>query len=826
MTPRTRDRLAIAVWFVTLAIAVTVIANARFTADLSAFLPTHPTEEQALLIDQLREGPASHLILMAIDGDGTTVPDATLAMLSRAMAAKLRGDGRFLSVNNGETVTASRDRELMFNHRYVLSDRVVPARFTATGLHAALGESLDLLSSSVGLMLQPLITRDPTAELVYMIDQLTAGRDLPMVDGAWIARSKEEGPHALLVAETKAPGSDIDGQQTAIEGLRAAFGAARRRAGPSASATRLVVSGPPVFAVEARNTIEHDAKRLSILGAVLVSLLLGFVYRSMRALVLGLLPMVTGALCGLAVVAAGFGVVHGIALGFGVTLIGEAVDYAIYLFVQGPRATTAGAGRGFWSTIALGVATSAIGFGALMFSGFEGLAQIGLLSIVGLVVAALVTRWVVPAWMPAGFAVRPMDRFGNLLARLVAVASRLRWVVGACALLAVVALVLHRDALWSRELGSLSPVSSSLQEIDGRLRSELGAPDVRDVVVISAVDEERALQNSERVVDALAPLIADGTLVGVVAPSRYLPSQARQRARLAALPDDATLRRDFARALEGLPFVKTGFDGFFDDVAREKKSPPLTRADLDGTSIGPAVRALLSRQGPTGAGQPARWTAIVALRSPSTEPEPTADRSAPRARVAVALAPLSGTTDRPSPGADDARIRLIDIKAETQAIYADYLSEALRMAGFGALAIVALLAAVLRDARRLLRVLLPLASAVLLVAAAHVVLEGPLTLFHFIGLLLIVAVGSNYTLFFDRRAHAAGAVAAGDAADHALLASLVVANLTGVIGFGVLGLSSLPVLHAIGTTVAPGALLALAGSAVFAKRRGMSPSRP
>ena len=127
---RTRGRIAIVVWLAVVVAAVVVITHARFTADLSAFLPTEPTEEQALLIDQLREGPASHLILVAIAG-GDPVTDATLATLSRKTAAALRSDVRFESVNNGETVTASRDRALMFSHRYVLSDRVVPARFTA-----------------------------------------------------------------------------------------------------------------------------------------------------------------------------------------------------------------------------------------------------------------------------------------------------------------------------------------------------------------------------------------------------------------------------------------------------------------------------------------------------------------------------------------------------------------------------------------------------------------------------------------------------------------------------------------------------------------------
>lgn len=805
---RRRDRVAVGVWLAAVAGAIAIIVQARFVADLTAFLPTRPTAEQALLIDQLREGPASHLILIAIDGPGSAVPDTTLAALSRTTSKTIRGDPHFLSINNGESLpdTATRDRALFFNHRYLLSDRVVSARFTADGLHDALGESLDLLSSSAGLMLQPLITRDPTAELLHLVDTLTAGRDLPTVDGIWVARSKEQGPHALLVAETRAEGANIDGQQAAIAALRTAFDAAKREAGPSAASARLVLSGPPVFAVDARNTIERDALRLSITGAVLVALLLGFVYRSARALVLGLIPMITGALCGLAVVAAAngqpHGVVHGIALGFGVTLIGEAVDYGIYLFVQGPRGSS-GDGRGFWSTIALGVATSVIGFAALMLSGFPGLQQIGLLSIVGLVVAAAVTRWVVPVFLPAGFRVRAMPTLGRLLATLASRGAPLRWVFVALAFASVVALLLHRDHLWSRELSSLSPVTLELQQTDGRLRGELGAPDVRDVVVIRAPDEETALRDSERVVAALTPLVANGTLVGIEAPSRYLPSQATQRARQAALPDPATLRRDFAQALEGLPFVKTGFDDFFADVERERSAPLLTRADLDGTSLAPALRALLTPPDPSSATK--QWTAVIALRSPSDEGSVAADQPTPRALVAAAVAPLSAAVD-----ARNGQIRAIDIGAETQGLYAGYLSEALRLAGLGVVAIVVLLAIVLRDAARLARVLLPIAIAVVLVAAGHVVFEGPLTLFHFIGLLLIVAVGSNYTLFFDRRVQA-------DVADgHALLVSLVVANLTSAIGFGVLGLSSLPVLHAIGTTVAPGALLALTGAAVFA----------
>jgi predicted exporter len=52
-----------------------------------------------------------------------------------------------------------------------------------------------------------------------------------------------------------------------------------------------------------------------------------------------------------------------------------------------------------------------------------------------------------------------------------------------------------------------------------------------------------------------------------------------------------------------------------------------------------------------------------------------------------------------------------------------------------------------------------------------------------------------------------------------MLASLLLANLTTVVSFGLLALSTIPALSAIGIVVAPGALLALLLSAAFVRVR-------
>jgi len=79
-----------------------------------------------------------------------------------------------------------------------------------------------------------------------------------------------------------------------------------------------------------------------------------------------------------------------------------------------------------------------------------------------------------------------------------------------------------------------------------------------------------------------------------------------------------------------------------------------------------------------------------------------------------------------------------------------------------------------------------------------------------VGLLLVVAVGSNYSLFFDRR------VASGPDRRRTVV-SLLFACVSTLIGFGLLSFSAVPLLNAIGATVGIGAALALACSAILSR---------
>jgi predicted exporter len=767
--------LAIGLWLTSVLVCVAIISHTQFTTDLSAFLPRSPTPQQKLLMNQLRDGLASRLILVGIEGADAPAR----ARLSKQTAERLRSDRAFVAVNNGEPVNTQRDRAFLFDHRYLLSPAVTPSRFEVAGLRAALTDSIDLLASPAGLLVKSLLPRDPTGEMVRLLDRFNGSSAPRLIDGAWASR---DGSRALMLVQTRASGSDTDAQEQAMAAIHAAFDAARG----NADAT-ILMTGPGVFSVTSREAIKSQVSTLSIIGTLLIASLLLLVYRSFAALVLGLLPVVSGALVGIAAVSAGFGSVHGITLGFGTALIGEAVDYSIYLFVQSDHqgADQQAWIERFWPTIRLGVLTSIAGFASLLLSGFPGLAQLGLYAVAGLFAAAAVTRFVLPHMLPRAFRIHDVSAIGASLSRCVERAAMFRWAVAMVLLAACAILWQHRTHLWSPNISSLSPVSQADVAMDTRLRADLGAPDVRYLAVVSGPDRESVLRSSEQVASVLQAQVDRGELAGFESPSNYLPSMAAQRERKASLPAPQELQARLAQAVQGLPVQASLFAPFLADVASARTQPLLQPRDLDRTSMAMALQGLLIEQD-------GRWTALLPLNAPEG-----GTINANRIRAALQATGL--------PNVD-----FIDMKSESDRLYSGYLHEAILLSLGGVLAIIALLLLVIRSPLRVLRIVAPLAAAVVAVTAALVALGHALTILHLVGLLLIVAIGSNYALFFDR-ADPAKTIAPRT------LASMLFANLTTVAGFGLLAFSKVSLLQALGETVAPGVVLALVFSAIFAK---------
>src|SRR5262249_38100894 len=139
------------------------------------------------------------------------------------------------------------------------------------------------------------------------------------------------------------------------------------------------------------------------------------------------------------------------------------------------------------------------------------------------------------------------------------------------------------------------------------LRNDIGAPDVSYLVVVSGNSAESVLRAAETVDPELDELAARGVIIGFESPARYLPSLHAQEIRLANLPPARQLQTNLKTALQGLPVQPERLTPFLQDVEAARRQTPLTRRDLDGTSLASGVDALLLHDG-------SRWSALLPLR--------------------------------------------------------------------------------------------------------------------------------------------------------------------------------------------------------------------
>lgn len=775
-----RRAVVLLAWLLVLLCGAVIIARTQIGADLSAFLPKSPDVRQRVLIEQLQSGVASRTLMLGIEGGSTE----QRAAVSRAVAKDMRESKLFDLVQNGDVSDWSDAGTWVFQHRYQLSPGVTPGQFSTEGLRDAINETLSMLGTPAGNVVKPFLDRDPTGETQRIAMELMPASAPRSEDGVWMSRSA---PRALMIATTRAAGGDLDAQAVAIARVHAAYEAAARDMG--ADAPKLLLSGPPVFSVMSRDKIKTEAMHLAVVGGIVMGCLLLLAFASPRALVIAFLPVATGVVIGTASVSVVFGSVHGLTLGFGSTLIGETVDYAIYYLIQARGAAVAGTGwrrwRDLnWPTVRLGLLTSVCGFAALVFSGFPGLAQLGVFSIAGLVSAALATRYVLPMLAPDGATGMGMRKYmAQMAGALVRGLPSLRWPLAALGVAALALVLWQGGHLWRADLGAMSPVPKAAQQLDETLRNDIGASDGGVLVVAYGNDEQAALRNTEAAAARLDALVDKGELVGYEAVTRVLPSVQTQAARIASLPNADTLRANLGEATKGLPLPASRLGPFLDDVEAARKLAPVQRADLADGPLGSVLNTLMYQR--PGGG----WGTLLVLH-----PGAKFDQG----RLEAALAGLP-------------EVQVVDVGRELAGLYQRYLHEAFVQVLLGALAVVVLLGIYLRSWRRLVAVCQPLLFAVVLTLGGMAVLQAALGILHLVGLLLIVAVGSNYALFFDQ-------LRTTGRADEDTLASLMLANLTTVVSFGLIAISDIPALSSIGRVVAPGALLALLLSAAFARR--------
>jgi predicted exporter len=748
----------VAVWIALIAaLSWYVQRDLKVGTDMRLFMPSPTTPEQRLLLEEVGEGAAARVLVVGL----ADAPAEQLAEISSTLAASLKDSSHFRWAANGDVALDVVPEELL-PYRFLLSSTLDTQALDADYLHRQLLMRAQDLASPAGAFLEELLPRDPTLELVTMLNGWQPQQQPARQYDVWFDRA---GRQALLVLETVAGAFDSDRQRQALDELQAAFAAAAR-----GTPATLTVSGNGVFSTMIEKQARSEATGLGIAATVGMVVLLLVAYRRLTNVLLGALPLASAGVAGLAAVSMLFDSVHGITLAFGFTLIGVAQDYPMHLFShQRAGRTPLEVVRELWPTLVTGVASTCIAYFTFLFSGVVGLGQLACFTVTALAVAALTTRFVLPRLT----VVVPRDhgdsRFLERLWHCIESIPHPSWLAPALAAACVAALLLNKQPMWENDLSTLTPLPLPMLERDQALRAELGTPDVRYLMAVEATDNEQALERLARLQAPLDGWVQRGVIDSYDSAARYLPTRQLQLQRQQKLPDAATLRSALQAALQGTPFRADAFEPFLADVEHARSLPPLALAQLQRTALGSSLEMLLLN----------RETRVTALVTFTGVRDPQALRAG-----AAAL------------GSD---VTLLDLKDASETLIARQRSRILWSLAVASLLMIGVVSLALRQPQRVYRVLAPMALTTLLVLTILQLGGVSLSLFHLIALILAAGLGLDYALFFE---HAADDPREQRRTLHAVL----VCSLSTLMVFALLSTSSLPVLRAIGITVTLGVI--------------------
>lgn len=726
--------------------------------DLLAMLPAteqNPLAEAA--IARLAHANGDRVVLVVAATDDAHAMDA-----ARALGKALARDAVFAGVTAElPPFDLAQLAAPYLAHRHWLLTAADRTAFAQPGFDpaAALARRLnEPFLTGVGVSL----AQDPFGTLQHFLATQPWNRS-PLMPEDNLLVAHENGETFVLVTATLAGSAYSDEvQQRALSALSDAEADIHRR-WPSVHILR---TGALFYAAAARVGAERDVHMVGWISSLGIALLLLAVFRSTGPLALTFLSTAVGVIAATAATLLVFGQVFLLTLVFGAALLGEAVDYSIqYLTARanaGPR-WHAGVGiRQVRSALLLALLTSLLGYALLGLAPFPALRQMAVFAVAGMSAACASVFWLLPALLvrPA----RPMTP------RLVQAARSLQQALArpargwrGAALVAVVALAAipgWRHLQHDDDVHHLIAQPADLVAQEARIRAITGLGNNSQFYLVQGRDVDATLRHEQALEVRLQPLVDVGKLdswlglAGMVPPASR---QAQDHAVLARLFGDAeTLRKTLAAA----GFRAAAIDAWL----ASWPGTPLTLEAWLRTPLAAPFRQLWM-------GCDARGCASLVL--------PQGDAAGHL--LAQAANGLPGVT-------------LVDKPASVSALFGRYR-------GYASLWLVAAIFAIVPvfgwryGWRRMPRVLAPPVLGIALTLAALGYLGQPLTLFHWMALMLVLGVGANYAVFlFEGEPHTADRPGA-------MYASVLLSALTALLSFGLLSLSSLPALHDFGLTL-------------------------
>ena len=290
------------------------------------------------------------------------------------------------------------------------ADQIRPARSLLTGL--ANDPSLRGAAGALGMAEEGAVqgvAPPAMARMLGMIAETTEaeaeGRPAEM---AW---QELFGPDALpgqerqiLEVKPVLDNTSVNRAGTAIDGLHAAFA----ELGSDYPDVTFRLTGEPVLRQQELNDAFSGALRASVLSLILVSTILTVGIRSGRMIAALLISLLVGAAWTAGLAAMSVGRLNLISIAFMVLFFGLGIDFGTHLGLRHLEAARKGASfeealkramASEWPSISLSALCAALAFLSFVPTPYVGLAEFGIISALGMLVALVVTFTLLPALM-------------------------------------------------------------------------------------------------------------------------------------------------------------------------------------------------------------------------------------------------------------------------------------------------------------------------------------------------------------------------------------------------------------------------------------------
>ena len=327
--------------------------------------------------------------------------------------------------------------------------------------------------------------------------------------------------------------------------------------------------------------LKQDIILTILIALVLIVLLIGWYFRSIKIPLLGFLPALYGGGLSLAVLFLVKGTVSAIALGIGSVILGLIVDYALYLINQYHRhGDMEKVIRQMSGTILICAVTSAGAFLCLVFLRSSVLHDLGWFAAISVLGAALFALVILPQFLGKGDTRKEATRKPNFIDRLASYPFEKKYgFIGFFLLAGIISLFFLHKVEFQKDMTAMNFVPDKLSRAEKDLDRIAGVSLKNIYLVSTGKDLEEALKIQERTSGKVTSLLQAGIVTGISGPGILLASDSLQSQRIrrweAFWTPERTerLKKDLEEQGSRFRFREGSFSSFFRML--EKKYEPV-----------------------------------------------------------------------------------------------------------------------------------------------------------------------------------------------------------------------------------------------------------